>query len=63
MPSFNVPDMSCGHCVNAITKAVTSLDPNARIETNLETKMVSIESSANSTALVDVLTEAGYPPA
>ena len=25
MPVFSVPDMSCGHCVNAITRAIADL--------------------------------------
>lgn len=62
MPTFNVPDMSCGHCVKAISDAVHSLDIDAKIETNLETKNVDIVSSATHEALVDALTKAGYPP-
>lgn len=63
MPTFNVPDMSCGHCVKAITEAVQAIDSQAKIETNLETKNVEILSNANPSALIDALTEAGYPPA
>ena len=63
MPNFDVPDMSCAHCVKAITKAVQTLDANAKVETDLETKKVNIVSIANQKELVEALTEAGYPPA
>ena len=63
MPTFNVPDMSCAHCVKAITEAVQTLDANAKVETNLETKKVNIVSDATAQALAQALTEAGYPPA
>lgn len=63
MPTFNVPDMSCAHCVKAISEAVQKLDAKASIETDLGTKKVTVVSSASSEALVDALTEAGYPPA
>jgi copper chaperone len=62
MPTFNVPDMSCGHCVKAITEAVHGLDADAKVETDLETKNVSIESQASAAVLVEALTQAGYPP-
>ena len=63
MPTFNVPDMSCGHCVKAITEAVHVLDADAKVETDLESKNVSIDSQASAAALVEALTQAGYPPA
>jgi len=62
MPIFDVPDMSCGHCVKAIEKAVQAVDAEAKVDTDLETKKVSIASSASRASLADALTEAGYPP-
>jgi copper chaperone len=35
MYQFNVPDMTCGHCASAITKAVKAEDPNAEVEISL----------------------------
>lgn len=62
MTTFNVPNMSCGHCIKSITEALQAVDADARIETNLATKNVSIDSKASSVLLVHALTEAGYPP-
>lgn len=63
MLNFTVPDMSCGHCVKAITAAVKTLDANAEVETDLESKKVSVVTTAGADAVKHALTEAGYPPA
>lgn len=63
MIQFNIPQMSCGHCVRAVTEAVKEVDPDARVNVDLGTKQVSIESAAERPKLVDALKEAGYEPA
>ncbi|MDO9318357.1 MAG: heavy-metal-associated domain-containing protein [Gammaproteobacteria bacterium] len=63
MLNLTVPDMSCGHCVKAITAAVKTLDANAIVETDLESRKVSLETTAGIEAIKHALTEAGYPPA
>jgi copper chaperone len=60
---FNVPAMSCGHCVGAVTEAVMQVDPAAKVEVDLASKKVKVESSQGRDALADALAEAGYPPA
>jgi len=63
MHSFTLPDMSCGHCVAAITEALTAADAQARVEINREARTAQVESALPREALVAALTEAGYPPA
>jgi copper chaperone len=60
---FNVPAMSCGHCVGAVTEAVMQVDPAAKVEVDLASKKVKVESSQGRDALAGALAEAGYPPA
>ena len=36
MYQLQVENMSCGHCVNAVTKAVQSVDPQAQVQIELE---------------------------
>jgi copper chaperone len=63
MISFSVSDMTCGHCVNSITKAVTALDQGAQVHIELATHRVDIEPSEVSAAdLSAAITEAGYTP-
>lgn len=63
MIEFKVPDMSCGHCVGVITKAVKQLDPQARIEVDLPSHTVKVDSAEDRQSLAQALAEAGYPTA
>ena len=58
---FNVPTMSCGHCVGVITKTVQQLDVNARISVDLPAKKISVETTQDRQTVADALAEAGYP--
>ena len=63
MISFSVNDMTCGHCVSSITKAVTAVDPGARLRIDLAAHRVEIEPTGASAAdLGDAIKEAGYTP-
>lgn len=63
MITFEVNDMTCGHCVSAITKAVTDADPNARVEIDLATHRVQVEpGSADQSRLARAIEDAGYSP-
>ena len=63
MTSFEVKDMTCGHCVSTITKAVTAVDPGAKVQTDLATHRVTIDSTQAAPAtLSDAIRDAGYTP-
>ena len=62
MYQFNVPDMTCGHCVSTITKAVKSEDPKAKVEINLGQHLVKIESVLSQDEIAQQIAEAGYTP-
>ena len=62
MISFHVPDISCGHCVAHVTEALQELDPAAQVSVDLASKQVDVDSSQPREALVEALTQAGYPP-
>ncbi len=59
---FLVDGMSCGHCVNAVTQAVHTLDPAARVAVDLDTKHVRIDSDVDRFVLSQALQDAGYTP-
>ena len=63
MPEFQLPDMSCGHCVGAVTQALKQVDPQAEVVVDLPQHRVTVQSSAPVQALTAALAEAGYPPA
>ena len=58
---FNVPTMSCGHCVGVITKSVQQLDADAKISIDLPAKKVTVETAQDRQTVADALAEAGYP--
>ena len=63
MHEFKIPNMSCGHCVRAITEAVKQADPQAEVLIDLAARQVQVQSELAAEALVAQLTEAGYAPA
>ncbi len=63
MISFQVNDMTCGHCVSSITKAVRAADGGATVQIDLATHRVEIEPTKSDAAeLGDAIKEAGYTP-
>lgn len=63
MITFEVNDMTCGHCVSTITKALKAEDSNAKVQVDLSSHRVTIEpASASSEELRDAIAQAGYTP-
>lgn len=63
MYRFTLPDMSCGHCVAAITEALKTADAQARVEIDREARTAEVDSALPREVLAAALSEAGYPPA
>lgn len=61
MYQLQVENMSCGHCVGSVTKAVQGVDPAAQVQIDLTSKRVTVESSAELGAISAAIVEAGYP--
>ena len=61
--TLTLPDMSCGHCKSAVTDAVQRVDPTARVDVDLGTKQVRIQSQRPAQEFKQALAEEGYPPA
>jgi copper chaperone len=59
---FRVPDISCQHCVNAITKEVSGLAGVQRVQVDLDDKTVTVEHAPQVTTeqIVAAINEAGY---
>jgi len=63
MIAFEVKDMTCGHCVSAITQAVKDADERAQVRIDLGTHRVEIDpAAAGAQALAEAIREAGYTP-
>jgi copper chaperone len=62
MIEMTLPDLSCGHCVRAVTETVRRLDGAAKVDIDLATKCVRIESQLSREQLAAALSAEGYPP-
>ncbi|HVL74446.1 MAG TPA: heavy-metal-associated domain-containing protein, partial [Noviherbaspirillum sp.] len=61
MYQLTVEVMSCGHCIASVTKAVQTLDAGAKVDVELATQTVRVDTRA---ALDDVrraVADAGFP--
>jgi len=63
MIEMTLPDMSCGHCASVVAKTCKLVDPKAKVEVDLGTKTVKIDSSEDRADFAQALSEVGYPPA
>lgn len=57
---FEVEGMTCGHCVRAITRAIHTLDPDARVDVDLAQGMVTVEGQALPDAVANAISREGY---
>lgn len=59
---FLVPDMTCGHCVKAITEAIHAFAPTAQIEADPKTHWLTVEADTDPQTIIMKLQAAGYSP-
>ena len=63
MIAFEVKDMTCGHCVSTITKAVAAVDTGARVQVDLAAHRVEVEpAAADAAEIAEAIAEAGFTP-
>ena len=60
---FTVPDMTCGHCIATVTRAIKDLDAAAEVNADLGTKTVRVKTALSAPLVSKALEEAGYPNA
>ena len=63
MIELTLPDMSCGHCVQVVTRTVQQVDAEARLKIDLAAHKVRIESEKPAAEFASALAEEGYAPA
>jgi copper chaperone len=61
--TFQVPDLSCGHCVATVTRALAPLGAHVEADPTTKQVRVSVPPTVSRDRLVAALTAAGYPPA
>ena len=60
MQTFKVDGMTCGGCVGAVTRAVQTVDKGAKVEVDLASKTVKVDSNVSPLQIIDVITNAGF---
>jgi copper chaperone len=60
MPQFHVPDIHCDACVRSMTSAVHDLDQQATLQADLTSKLVRVETTAETEAVAEALRDAGF---
>ena len=58
---FTVENMSCQHCVNAVTRTLQGLDANASVSVDLAKKEVLASGNFTAEAVIAALNEEDYP--
>lgn len=61
MFEFQVEKMTCGGCANRVTKAVLTVDSDAKVGVDLKRKLVRVESCVDAAVMVSAISNAGYP--
>ncbi len=57
---FTVEGMTCGHCEKAVTKALLSLDAQAKVVIDRTHNSVQVESEKPREALAQAIADEGY---
>ena len=63
--TFSVPNISCGHCVQTISRELSEMEGVTRVEPSAATRKVEVEFDLPATeeSIAARLTEINYPPA
>jgi copper chaperone len=61
MLTLKVSGMTCGGCINAVTRAIQAQDPQAKVQADLATQTVSLETSLSAAKASELITDAGFP--
>lgn len=62
MYSFEISDMTCGHCASTIAAAVRGIDPKAEVRADLARHQVDVLTSAIPEDVESAIRQAGYTP-
>lgn len=59
--SLLAPNISCGGCANAVTRAIVAADALAVVEVNVESKVLKVKTELKGSVLLDLMKNTGYP--
>lgn len=56
-----IENMTCGGCVRGVTATIQDVDANAKVDIDLATKIVTVETSESLDKVTAALAEDGFP--
>jgi copper chaperone len=62
MIEFEVKDMTCGHCVSTITRAIKESVPSADVAVELDSHRITIHGAPSAADIERAIREVGYTP-
>ncbi|MBS0643175.1 MAG: heavy-metal-associated domain-containing protein [Acetobacteraceae bacterium] len=60
MTVFRVPDMHCDGCIRSLNSAAKDVDPHATLQADLQTRLVTVTTTAPADAVAEAFREAGF---
>ena len=61
MLNFQVTGMTCGGCVNAVTRAIQSQDSQAQVTVDLAKQQIELNTTLSIEQARELIEEAGFP--
>lgn len=61
MYELQVEGMTCGGCANSVKRSIQAVDRNAKVDVDLASKKVRVETGADLNAVKSAIADAGYP--
>lgn len=56
-----IVNMNCGGCARGVTATIQNIDPNAKVDIDLATKVVNVETIASVEQMTAALAKGGFP--
>ncbi|NER45801.1 MAG: heavy-metal-associated domain-containing protein [Symploca sp. SIO1B1] len=58
--TFKVPSIACDGCAKTITEGILSHEPEAQVEVDVTTKVISVKTEASEEAIKQMVTSVGH---
>ncbi|WP_353141090.1 heavy-metal-associated domain-containing protein [Acinetobacter pragensis] len=58
---LRIDAMTCGGCARSVTATIKDVDPNAKVEIDVASKVVEVESAQGQQKILEALLEDGFP--
>ena len=58
--NLKVPSMVCDGCVETVKDAIVTHEPNAKVDIDLDTKQVKVDTEASKESIAQIITAVGH---